>query len=569
MNVWDTSSGDRAATLAVGAASPTAALTADGLHLFVEHRGDIETRFELWSIEQGAVIAELIVAGVPALVAIDPTGKRVAVADYDRAVRIWEFASGELLAQIDLPQQPSAIRLAAGGDTLGVVHGNSGVSLWSVARPQYPLLEEFAAGDWRLVFARSGTKVIAGRAESGYQVYGSADGRLAGPPLGVRGPLGPSTMLAFSEDEKIVFTGNPSGLSRFWRVQELPPSATADTQPSDHPLWQPSGDRVVIALPRSRGIAVGDPTGHVHILPAGASLEDAQAVSEDVSYVGHNAEVLLLTVDATGTLLASAAADNSIRIWEVDTGKPRPFMRQIDGDAIAGMAFSPGGEHLAMLKSRSLTIVDAGDGSVRAEFELDEVHAGLAYAAADRIFIGGESGVLRQLARDADGNWTMQQLWQGTRPIRQLAAAPRGNYLVLVDDTGRASQFILAEGNIGEEVLELPGPVEEVAFGQSSSRAFFRTARWTHRVGLSFNGLRWIDSVFSPKPLNGARLVFGPPDSRSANRPFLPAARNGFVEVVELPFSGSSIPGLFGSKDELLADWRRRLGVEDAEEAAN
>ena len=74
---------------------------------------------------------------------------------------------------------------------------------------------------------------------------------------------------------------------------------------------------------------------------------------------------------------------------------------------------------------------------------------------ADRVFIGGESGVLRQLARDADGNWTMQQLWQGTRPIRQLAAAPRGNYLVLVDDTSRASQFILAEGNIGEELYPL------------------------------------------------------------------------------------------------------------------
>jgi WD40 repeat protein len=105
----------------------------------------------LWSLEQGIVVAELVVAGVPALVATDPTGSRVAVADYDRAIRVWDFSSGELLAQIDLPVQPSSVQIAMGGETLGVVHGRSGVSLWSIERPQSPLLEEFADGDWQLV----------------------------------------------------------------------------------------------------------------------------------------------------------------------------------------------------------------------------------------------------------------------------------------------------------------------------------------------------------------------------------------------------------------------------------
>ncbi len=569
VNVWDTSSGDRLATLPVGAASATAALTADGMHLFVEHRGDTDTRFELWSLEQGVVLAELVVAGVPALVATDPAGGRVAVADYDRAVRVWDFASGELLAQIDLPQQPSAIRLAAGGNALGVVHGNSGISLWNVARPQHSLLEEFAPGDWQLVFAPSGASVLAGRAEAGYQVYSSADGRLAGPPFGVRGPSGSSTILAFSEDEKTVFTGNPRGVSRFWKVTEAPAEADAGATASDHPLWLPSGDRVVVALPHSRGIVVGDPTGHVHVLPAGASLEDAQAMSADVSYVGHTAEVVKMAADSAGTLVASAAADNSIRIWDAASGEPRPYMPHIDGDSISAMAFSPGAERLAVLKGSSLAIVDVGDGTIRAEFELGENHASIAYVADDRIFIGSDSGNLRQFSRDADGNWTMQQLWSGASAIRQLAISPRGNDLILVDAAGLASQFMLAEGRIGEETLQLPGPVEEVAFGHSGARAYFRTARWTHRVGLTTGGLRWIDSVLSPKPLNGARIVFGPPDSPTANRPFLPAARNGFVEVVELPFPGSSAPGLFGSKDELLTAWRSRLGLNVVEDSAD
>jgi hypothetical protein len=142
----------------------------------------------LWSLEQGIVVAELVVAGVPALVATDPTGSRVAVADYDRAIRVWDFSSGELLAQIDLPVQPSSVQIAMGGETLGVVHGRSGVSLWrrsgvslwNIERPQSPLLEEFADGDWQLVFSATGASALAGRAATGFQKYNSSDGRLVG-----------------------------------------------------------------------------------------------------------------------------------------------------------------------------------------------------------------------------------------------------------------------------------------------------------------------------------------------------------------------------------------------------
>jgi hypothetical protein len=154
----------------------------------------------------------------------------------------------------------------------------------------------------------------------------------------------------------------------------------------------------------------------------------------------------------------------------------------------------------------------------------------------------------------------MQQLSQGDNAIQLLAASPRGQYLVVVDEAGLAHQFILAEGRVSGPALEMPGAVEEIAFGHSGARAYFRTARWTHRVSLSVHGLHWVDSVLSPKPLNGARIVFGPSGSDTANRAYLPAARNGFIELVELGFPGSSTPGLFGNKEELLTEWRQRLG---------
>ncbi len=563
VNIWDTATGDRLRSLPIGAAGASARLTADGAALFVEQRGDVETRLEFWSIERGAVTADLVVAGVPALIAADPTGKRVAVADYDRAVRVWDVKSGVLLAQIDLPVQPSAIRLSAGGDVLGVVHGRSGVSLWHVARPQSPLLEEYADGEWHLVFAPSGSAVLAGRAETGYQMYRAADGLLIGPPLGLRAAAGASTIVAFGEDESVVFTGNPRGLSRFWRAPEVPAAGEAATvSSSDHPLWQPSADRVLVGLPGNRGIVIGDPSGHVHVVPVDAGVEDVRAISEDVSFIGHSSEVLRLAVDVSGSLVASAAADNSVRIWEVDSGQPRPFTSQIEGDGIRQMAFSPASDFLAVLKGTSLEVLDVTDGTALATFELGDLHRALAFGADERVYVGSENGVLRQVTHDADSNWSMRQLWQGSRAIRQLAVSPRGTQLVLVDDQGLASQFILEESRIGAQTVAFPGPVEEVAFGSSSARAYFRTARWTHRVSLSVDGLHWVDSVLSPKPLNGAGIVFGPPGSDTANRAYLPAARDRFVEMTELAFPGSSLPGLFGNRETLLEDWRRRLGVD-------
>ena len=154
----------------------------------------------------------------------------------------------------------------------------------------------------------------------------------------------------------------------------------------------------------------------------------------------------------------------------------------------------------------------------------------------------------------------MQRLWQGSGPIDRLAHSRRGDHLIIVDDTGTASQFMLAEGHIGELQLEFPGPVEDIVFARNGARAYFRTARWIHRVSVSASGLRWIDGVFTPPPLQGARIVLG--DGDAARRVYLPAARNGVVELVELAFPGSSQPGLLGNYKELLGEWRVRLGMQ-------
>ena len=312
VNVWDTASGDRVASIPIRATKDAIKLTADGKNLFVELRSDEETRLEMWSLESRAMQAEVVVAGVPSLVAVDPTGKRVAAADYDRAIRIWDFATGELQGQVSLPAQPSSIQLAAGGDMLGVVYGDSGFALWKIGAPMRLLHEEFATGEWQLVFSPSGSSVLVGKPDTGFQMYATGDGRSVGPLLGLQDGPPAAGFLAYSLDEQVLLTGDRDGLLRFWKAAS-PPTASAVDAVAEDPLWNPAAGNPVVVLPGAIGMAIGDEAGHVHMVAAGTTAEELSALSGDVSFVGHLAPVRRLAVSDNGERVASVAADNSLR----------------------------------------------------------------------------------------------------------------------------------------------------------------------------------------------------------------------------------------------------------------
>lgn len=80
----------------------------------------------------------------------------------------------------------------------------------------------------------------------------------------------------------------------------------------------------------------------------------------------------------------------------------------------------------------------------------------------------------------------------------------------------------------------------------------------------------WLDSVFVPNALAGRQIVHGgvSQSDPAAHRAYLPVVSDPFVKLVELGFRAPSSPGLFGNKDELLAEWQTKLNGESAPLAA-
>jgi len=565
VNLWDTSTGDRVATLEVGAASSTSTLTADGAHMLVQRRSDEQTDFELWSLAEASISATISVAGSSALVSLDSTGSRIAVADYDRAVRVWDMRSGDLITQIDLAAQPSVIELAAGGEVLGVVFGEEGAALWRIDTPVRVILDDVGFGKWQLVFSSSGSKALVGRPDHGFQIYDTVDGRTIGPALGSGGSLGAENVLGFSSDELTVVTGGADSTARFWRVP--PPAASASDQdaPNWRSTWPPAGDAAAVATPDASKIIVGDRNGNVHILPVDDGPESFLATEEIVSYLGHSGKIQLMSVSSNGEKVVSVASDNSIRVWNTATGVPQPFFGDVSGSPIERIVFSPDASLLGILSGSRVQIMDAVDGSVVALFDLVEQHRSMSFADNDRLFVGSENGTLRVANRETADNWNLQTLWQGDAAIRWLEASPRSRYLTFVDQNNLAQQFILGEGRLGEHSVQLPGRVEEVTYAPSGSRVLLRTAGWIHRASSAASGLIWLDAVLAPRPIHGSRMIFGGTDEQTENplgsRVFVPVSSDGFVQLTELSFDASGRAALFGNKDELLAEWRLRLGL--------
>jgi WD40 repeat protein len=564
INLWDTATGNRVATLPVGAASASSTLTGDGAHLFVQRRSDIDTRFELWSLNEAGIAAELVIAGTPAFVAMDMRGGRIAISDYDRAVRVWDFRSGELVSQIDLMAQPSEIQLAAGGDVLGVVFGGEGAALWRVDQPERPVLTQYGRGNWRLQFSPSGSRVLVGRPESGFQVYDSSDGMSLGPPMGSGGSDSAQSLLEFSADEQVVVTGGPDSIARFWRAPALPARDELQQEAGRHISWPSSGDAVAIATPDASAIVIGDRQGDVHVVSAAEGRDALRSEDQEVSFLGHSSAVRLLTSSQDGTMVASAAEDNSIRIWDAATGIPQPFLTSVPGNLIDRIAFSPDASLISVLSSNRVHIITARTGEIVARFELSERHQGMSFADPEHLYIGSDSGALRVITSGDRDAWSMRKIWQGSAAIHWLEASPKSRYLVLVDQNNLAQQFSLAEGKPGVTTLQLSSAVEEVRFAPGGSRILFRTPRWVHRASSASTGIIWLDAMLVPKGLNSAQMVFGDAATDEAavlgNRVFLPVADDDFIRLAELNFTDLKGPGLFGSKDALIEEWNRKFG---------
>ncbi|MCP4699551.1 MAG: hypothetical protein GY862_22290, partial [Gammaproteobacteria bacterium] len=274
-------------------------------------------------------------------IAWSPRGNLLASTSLDKTVRLWNPDSGELLAcwsehtgyTWDVAFSPDAARLAS-------VSTDGSLKLWDVTAwlPKQPEPEPQDHG-LRVWFSRQAATVgrlpPAPVSVDPPWVPEHLPGR-AGECLGVlkykkRGDTN-NTAVAFSQDNRILFTGGNNGELRAWDLRN---SAVLWRNKKAHKY----NIKSLVLSPNGHILASGGSDNTVALWnpDSGSCLHRLQA---------HEGRVLSVVWSPDGCVLVSGSDDKTIALWNPDTGE---CMRHWQGheDSIQSVAWSPDGRVLA------------------------------------------------------------------------------------------------------------------------------------------------------------------------------------------------------------------------------
>jgi len=303
----------------------------------------------------------------------DPlTARRLAVAAWavfptDQARSVMTDLLTEQQRSGMLPGDPAnggatGVAFSADGSLLASAYGDGTVRLWNPATEQAAGAPLRAGGEGvtGLAFSPGGTLLATGDADGTVRLWDPATGQAAGPPLRAgAGAASGLTAVAFSPDGTLLATAGADGTVRLWD----PATGQAPYAPLPASTGTRYGVRGLAFTSDGRRLASADADGTVRLWdPATGQPAGPLLVAETGPVAGARGEAVKpgvrgVAFNPNGTLLASADADGTVRLWDPATGRAAgPPLAAGTGPqpGVNAVAFSPDGMLLA-----------TADGSVR------------------------------------------------------------------------------------------------------------------------------------------------------------------------------------------------------------
>lgn len=533
--------------------------------------GSSDRYARLWDSATGEPVADrLLNHGDVASVNFSPDGSRVITASFNGTARIWDRATGQLTAG-PLTHSKGVRYATFSPDGRYVVTSSIDLTarIWDAqtgAAVAPPFRHDSTVRIAR--FSLDGSLLVTASDDGTARVW---DARAARP---LCEPLNHGAYVVdavFSPKATNVFlTASVDGTARLWRLSSARPyRPLVAGGPVNIAIFSPSGRRVVTG--RADGISQVWDAGSAD--PVTPPLESKELL--------HDA-----AFSPDETVVATASADRSTRLWEIPSGK---LLREISGHGdVQCVAFSPDGRKFARgLYSGTAQVFDSESGTA---IGLELKHAAsvnalcfspdgalVATASLDYTarFWNSETGepvgqIMRhhgwvrrgEFSRDGRRFVTASpdgtaKVWDSTTgkelmTLRHSAGVleatfdPSGRYIA----TGSADKAAwLWDANTGElltEPLKHPGSVRSVRFGMGG-RSLFTSARTGQaRLWDVPGGLPLSDWLSHDDALNDARLS---PDGTQ----ILTASQDGTARLWEVPSPPLPVPDWLPMLAEAIA----------------
>ncbi len=454
----------------------------------------------VWDLKDLRQLGQFLTGIEADAIAIDSSGRILAVGDGERFVRLWSVRDQALVAECQHDAPPRSIRFDARGRWMAVEDASHRLQIWSIGPGCTLALARPGSGAWLVGFAPDRDIAVAGDYGRGFSVWSLPDGDRLGPALqpGMGGagaaPGVPTARPLLDPALGLVLTYDGRKALKLWRPLLSAETPEAVTLPG-HTLWTED----IAISPDGQLAALGTRSGDVRVTPLGQGLTVGDAA--DPAFIGHLSAVTRVAFSSDGKLVASGSLEGVVRIWDSESGAPRAFFAaHLDGP-VRDLVFLPGNVHVVAASRRTVAVTDvttgATAGSLQIQAEDPRLEAG---RDGESIFIAGDrDGITRWDWRSG----TRLELGEAGLGVRRIAVSPKGDFLATAGEDRVVRVWRPETGAAMRRTVTAGAPVDGLWF-IDEHRVLVQAGAWLHALEVTSSGLDAISSRMLP---DGGTLV--------------------------------------------------------------
>jgi cytochrome c len=353
---------------------------------------------------------------------------------------------------------------------------------------------------------------------------------------------GPVKGIAYSAEANLVVTASFDYTAVVWAadtMQEIT-QLVAHTAAVNTAAFSPDGQWLV----------TGGDDGAIYLWDV-PTLKNSPSTIQPVALLGHQAKIVHLSFNASGSALLSSSWDHRVGVWDLQSSPHQ--VRFLEGHQ--------GPVNAALFSEDGRSIYSAGgDGHIRywnastGEYIRSPVRNGFGVnvMAIDYevgvLAYGGANGVMKAL--NLDGSGSELELWLGGPPVLGVSIDPESKIMAFGTSEGRVVIADALVGEISHDFLAVKGPIWAMAFTENAEHLMIAGLDdWLTRIPL--------ENLIVPHPLAAQDRRFHPEEPvDNGQRQF---ARKCSVCHSLTPSSerraGPTLYGVFGRKVGEVGDY--------------